>query len=68
MASLETRSFTGARGVGLTGMACSGPTMADGPGDLSAFRAGRLIMTITASPVDRDLVWAGTEPSEVWPF
>ena len=42
--------------------------MADGPGDLSAFRAGRLIITITASPVDRDLVWAGTEPSEVWPF
>jgi photosystem II stability/assembly factor-like uncharacterized protein len=28
--------------------------------------SGRLIMSITASPVQRDLVWAGTEPSEVW--
>ena len=23
-------------------------------------------MAITASPVERDVVWAGTEPSEVW--
>ena len=30
----------GRAGVGLTGMACSGPTMAGGPGGLSAFRAG----------------------------
>src|SRR6266545_4429002 len=28
--------------------------------------AGRPIMAITASPVDRDVVWVGTEPSEVW--
>jgi photosystem II stability/assembly factor-like uncharacterized protein len=28
--------------------------------------AGRLIMTITASPVAPDVVWVGTEPSEVW--
>lgn len=28
--------------------------------------AGRLIMSITASPVERDVVWVGTEPSEVW--
>jgi photosystem II stability/assembly factor-like uncharacterized protein len=28
--------------------------------------AGRLIMALTASPVERDTVWAGTEPSEVW--
>jgi photosystem II stability/assembly factor-like uncharacterized protein len=28
--------------------------------------AGRLIMAITASPVERDVVWVGTEPSEVW--
>jgi photosystem II stability/assembly factor-like uncharacterized protein len=27
---------------------------------------GRLIMTVAASPADRDVVWAGTEPSEVW--
>lgn len=27
---------------------------------------GRLIMSITPSPVDADVVWAGTEPSEVW--
>ncbi len=27
---------------------------------------GRLIMSITPSPVERDVVWAGTEPSEVW--
>jgi photosystem II stability/assembly factor-like uncharacterized protein len=27
---------------------------------------GRLIMSVTASPVQRDLVWVGTEPSEVW--
>ncbi len=27
---------------------------------------GRRIMSITASPVRRDLVWLGTEPSEVW--
>lgn len=28
--------------------------------------AGRLIMTIAASPAERDIVWVGTEPSEVW--
>src|SRR4029079_5360571 len=28
--------------------------------------AGRLIMAIAASPVERDVVWMGTEPSEVW--
>ena len=28
--------------------------------------AGRLIMAITASPVERDVVWVGTEPSDVW--
>src|SRR5262249_32530508 len=28
--------------------------------------AGRLIMTVAASPVEQDLVWVGTEPSEVW--
>jgi photosystem II stability/assembly factor-like uncharacterized protein len=28
--------------------------------------AGRLIMSIAASPAERDLVWVGTEPSEVW--
>ena len=28
--------------------------------------AGRLIMAIAASPVERDVVWVGTEPSEVW--
>ena len=28
--------------------------------------AGRLIMTVTGSPVERDEVWVGTEPSEVW--
>src|SRR6266511_6279246 len=27
---------------------------------------GRLIMSITASPAERDVVWVGTEPSEVW--
>src|SRR4051794_41405348 len=27
---------------------------------------GRLIMAFTASPTDRDVGWAGTEPSEVW--
>ncbi len=27
---------------------------------------GRLIMAVTASPVERDVVWVGTEPSEVW--
>jgi photosystem II stability/assembly factor-like uncharacterized protein len=27
---------------------------------------GRLIMTVTASPMERDVVWVGTEPSEVW--
>lgn len=26
--------------------------------------AGRLIMAIAASPVERDVVWAGTEPTE----
>ena len=39
--------------------------MADGPGGLSA-SSGRLIMATAASPVERDLVWVGTEPSEVW--
>ena len=28
--------------------------------------AGPLIMTISASPTDRDVVWVGTEPSAVW--
>src|SRR6478672_10144958 len=28
--------------------------------------AGRLIMAVTPSPVEPDLVWVGTEPSEVW--
>jgi photosystem II stability/assembly factor-like uncharacterized protein len=28
--------------------------------------ASRLIMTVTASPAERDVVWVGTEPSEVW--
>src|SRR5262249_10231196 len=28
--------------------------------------AGRLIMTIAASPVEREVVWVGTEPREVW--
>jgi hypothetical protein len=28
--------------------------------------AGRLIMAVTASPARPDVVWAGTEPSEVW--
>jgi photosystem II stability/assembly factor-like uncharacterized protein len=28
--------------------------------------AGRLIMAVTASRVERDVVWVGTEPSEVW--
>src|SRR5262245_43096752 len=28
--------------------------------------ADRLIMTVAASPAERDLVWAGTEPSDVW--
>jgi photosystem II stability/assembly factor-like uncharacterized protein len=28
--------------------------------------AGRLIMAIAASPVERDVVWVGTEPSEKW--
>jgi hypothetical protein len=27
---------------------------------------GRLITAVTASPVERDVVWVGTEPSEVW--
>jgi photosystem II stability/assembly factor-like uncharacterized protein len=27
--------------------------------------AGRLILSITASPVERDVIWVGTEPSEV---
>jgi len=40
LALLRTRSLTDGRGVGLTGMACSGPTMADGPGGQSALRAG----------------------------
>ena len=28
--------------------------------------ARRLTMAIAASPVERDVVWVGTEPSEVW--
>jgi photosystem II stability/assembly factor-like uncharacterized protein len=28
--------------------------------------AGRLITAIDASPVERDVVWVGTEPSDVW--
>jgi ligand-binding sensor domain-containing protein len=28
--------------------------------------AGKLVMTVAASPVQQDLVWVGTEPSEVW--
>jgi photosystem II stability/assembly factor-like uncharacterized protein len=28
--------------------------------------AGRLIMAVTASPVEPGVVWVGTEPSEVW--
>jgi photosystem II stability/assembly factor-like uncharacterized protein len=28
--------------------------------------AGKSIMSVTASPAQRDLVWVGTEPSEVW--
>jgi len=28
--------------------------------------AGRLIMSISASPARRDVIWAGTGPSEVW--
>ena len=28
--------------------------------------AGRLIMTVAASPAERNVVWVGTEPSEVW--
>ena len=40
LASLRTPSFTDGRGVGPTGTACSGPMMADGPGGLSASRAG----------------------------
>src|SRR5262245_31099315 len=27
---------------------------------------GLLIMSVTASPVDANVVWVGTEPSEVW--
>src|SRR3984893_6379765 len=27
---------------------------------------GRLVIGIGASPVERDVVWMGTEPSEVW--
>ena len=34
------RSFTDGHGVGPTGAVCSGPMMADGPGGLSASRAG----------------------------
>src|SRR5688500_16742764 len=32
----------------------------------SAGFASRLIMSVTASPAERDVVWVGTEPSEVW--
>ena len=39
--------------------------MAGGRG-VSVGLAGRLIMAIAASPVERDVVWVGTEPSEVW--
>src|SRR5512132_23552 len=28
--------------------------------------AGRQITAVSASPADPDLVWVGTEPSEVW--
>jgi len=28
--------------------------------------ASRLIMSVAASPTERDVVWVGTEPSEVW--
>ena len=28
--------------------------------------SGKLTMTVTVSPVERDAVWVGTEPSEVW--
>jgi photosystem II stability/assembly factor-like uncharacterized protein len=28
--------------------------------------SGRLIMAVAASPVEQDVVWVGTEPSEVW--
>src|SRR4029079_4310572 len=28
--------------------------------------SGRSIMSIAASPARRDLIWVGTEPSEVW--
>jgi photosystem II stability/assembly factor-like uncharacterized protein len=28
--------------------------------------ADRALMSVTASPSERDLVWAGTEPSQVW--
>src|SRR5262249_21350935 len=27
---------------------------------------GRLIMAVTASAAERDVIWVGTEPSEVW--
>ncbi|HEX7780800.1 MAG TPA: hypothetical protein VF424_16230, partial [Vicinamibacterales bacterium] len=33
---------------------------------MSVGLAGRLVMAVTASPVERDVVWVGTEPSEVW--
>ena len=29
-------------------------------------RSARLIMAIAASAIERDVVWVGTEPSEVW--
>ena len=40
LASLRTRSLTDGHGVGLTGAVCSGAMTADGPGGLSASRAG----------------------------
>ena len=39
-ASLPTPSSRYGRGVGPTGTACSEPTMGDGPGGQSAWRAG----------------------------
>src|SRR5688572_12375421 len=38
----------------------------DGRSWRSVGLSGRLIMAIAASPVERDVVWVGTEPSEVW--
>ena len=38
----------------------------DGGRSGSVGLAGRLIMAIAASPAARDVLWVGTEPSEVW--